>query len=535
MATYDNIKKIKIGDNIFNLYDSGNSGGTITSVKTTAGAHTAINVSSGVASFNVPTKTSHLTNDSGFLTSYTDEKVKTDLISSTSETYYLTLSSSNASQTSTLLKASELSVYYGSNMTKLIIGESNADGMIRLYDGGNHYVDLGINGSLSTNRVIYLPDKTGILALTSDIPTVPTITLNGSSTTSPSFYAPTSAGTSGQYLKSNGSSAPTWTTFPTIPTITLNGSATTSPSFYAPTSAGTSGYVLKSNGSGAPSWESAILTDKKLEVAEVTSGTTYYPIVGTETTAATRQYDTTGFIYKGTNGTTSEVGLAQLTLGNSTASGTANNKRGQLKLYGTNDNYVLLEYEGTSYNRLITFPDKAGTVALTSDIPSIPTITDTYSSTSSNGMSGKAVASALSGYLPLSGGTLTGNLTVNGHSSEIGTLLTGQETISVPSTTGALIKRGDGFTLDAGSWVITMSVTFPANSTGYRRVAIGASDNAYMATRNSAPATGGYETPVLAVANVVPINRTTYYAYIHQNSGEQMSNVTLNWRATRIA
>ena len=68
MATYNNIKKIKIGDNIFNLYDSGNSGGTITSVKTTAGAHTAVNVTSGAVSFNVPTKTSHLTNDSGFTT-----------------------------------------------------------------------------------------------------------------------------------------------------------------------------------------------------------------------------------------------------------------------------------------------------------------------------------------------------------------------------------------------------------------------------------------------------------------------------------
>lgn len=66
MATYNNIKKIKIGDNIFNLYDSGNSGGTITSITTTAGAHTAINVTSGAVNFNVPTKTSHLTNDSGF-------------------------------------------------------------------------------------------------------------------------------------------------------------------------------------------------------------------------------------------------------------------------------------------------------------------------------------------------------------------------------------------------------------------------------------------------------------------------------------
>lgn len=45
--------------------------GTITQVKTTAGAHTTINVSSGAATFNVPTKTSHLTNDSGFITNST--------------------------------------------------------------------------------------------------------------------------------------------------------------------------------------------------------------------------------------------------------------------------------------------------------------------------------------------------------------------------------------------------------------------------------------------------------------------------------
>lgn len=36
--------------------------------------------------------------------------------------------------------------------------------------------------------------------------------------------------------------------------VTLNGTATTSASFYAPTSAGTAGQVLKSNGSGAPGW-----------------------------------------------------------------------------------------------------------------------------------------------------------------------------------------------------------------------------------------------------------------------------------------
>lgn len=43
--------------------------------------------------------------------------------------------------------------------------------------------------------------------------TIPTINLNNASTTSASFYAPADAGNNNQYLKSNGSGAPTWATF----------------------------------------------------------------------------------------------------------------------------------------------------------------------------------------------------------------------------------------------------------------------------------------------------------------------------------
>lgn len=39
--------------------------------------------------------------------------------------------------------------------------------------------------------------------------------------------------------------------------VTLNGTFEVSPSFYAPTTAGTSGYVLTSSGSGAPTWQAA--------------------------------------------------------------------------------------------------------------------------------------------------------------------------------------------------------------------------------------------------------------------------------------
>jgi len=44
-------------------------------------------------------------------------------------------------------------------------------------------------------------------------------------------------------------------TIGTINNITMNGSANQSPTFYAPTIAGTDDYILYSNGSGAPSWK----------------------------------------------------------------------------------------------------------------------------------------------------------------------------------------------------------------------------------------------------------------------------------------
>lgn len=46
--------------------------------------------------------------------------------------------------------------------------------------------------------------------------TANTITLNGAATKTPSFYAPTAAGTAGQHLVSSGAGAPTWQNMPTI-------------------------------------------------------------------------------------------------------------------------------------------------------------------------------------------------------------------------------------------------------------------------------------------------------------------------------
>ena len=46
--------------------------------------------------------------------------------------------------------------------------------------------------------------------------TADTITLNGTATKTPSFYAPTTGGTKGQHLVSSGTGAPTWQNMPTI-------------------------------------------------------------------------------------------------------------------------------------------------------------------------------------------------------------------------------------------------------------------------------------------------------------------------------
>lgn len=78
---------------------------------------------------------------------------------------------------------------------------------------------------------------------TGDVEVAGNITISGTPTNS------TNAATKGYVDDSVGAIS--------VPTITLNGTTSTSPSFYAPTTAGTSGQVLTSNGSGAPVWAAA--------------------------------------------------------------------------------------------------------------------------------------------------------------------------------------------------------------------------------------------------------------------------------------
>ena len=179
-----------------------------------------------------------------------------------------------------------------------------------------------------------------------------------------------------------------------IPIINLNGSTTTSPSFYAPTSAGTSGQVLTSRGSGAPTWQnigfsdvtsnSATITlagtgysfsrvDEKLRVYTLNSTTqaSYNLVLSNNSSSAETKYVTNGLQITRNDGSTTVEGSAILNIGTNVAKGTAGNQTGKIRLYGDTAYRIELKAGSPTSNRPITFPDKSGTIALTSDIPTI--------------------------------------------------------------------------------------------------------------------------------------------------------------------
>lgn len=96
-------------------------------------------------------------------------------------------------------------------------------------------------------------------------------TVAGAASVAKWVYAGSIKGTTGS-KGDTGATGATGATGPTGPTgpsgvgvvTSLNGSTTTGRSIYAPTSAGTSGYYLKSNGSGAPTWSTLSIDDGEI-------------------------------------------------------------------------------------------------------------------------------------------------------------------------------------------------------------------------------------------------------------------------------
>lgn len=143
------------------------------------------------------------------------------------------------------------------------------------------------------------------------------------------------------------------------------------------------------------------------------------------------------------------------------------------------------------------------------------------------------------GALPTSGGTLTGGLKVNNHSSDIGTVkVVYASAKSVNSGTNTNLAS---ISLEAGSWVITAGVRFPANANGYRRMNVNKT-SASGAADVQLPAANGASTQLAYTVIVSITATTTYYLNCYHNAGTALSLVAggsengINFiRAVRIA
>ena len=130
-------------------------------------------VDRAVGGITIPTKVSDLTNDSGFITSYTDEKLAVSDISVTSAVqYYLIFGDNSTSATTRQYDTTGLRYQVSTSYSELMLGfhSPNKQGKITLFNGG--YYKTLLPYTLTSSGIIYLPDANGTIALTSDIPSV---------------------------------------------------------------------------------------------------------------------------------------------------------------------------------------------------------------------------------------------------------------------------------------------------------------------------------------------------------------------------
>lgn len=130
-----------------------------------------------------------------------------------------------------------------------------------------------------------------------------------------------------------------------------------------------------------------------------TTGTWYYPtfINGTTNNGYYAERTNDGFRYYTQEGTASANGRVIASLGNATASGTAGNKYGQLRLYGKNTGYSHLEYANSTTNVTHTLPATTGTIALLQTIYPVGSIYMSTVSTNPNTILGFGTWEQISG------------------------------------------------------------------------------------------------------------------------------------------
>ena len=131
-----------------------------------------------------------------------------------------------------------------------------------------------------------------------------------------------------------------------------------------------------------------------------------------------------------------------------------------------------------------------------------------------------------------------GQMTIEGHSSPIGTVVSDTDVEAGSIASGGSLKDTDAnVTLTAGVWVIDYSARFPANATGYRGIRLKEGTNGltrsdiFCQASNSSTVTSR-----LAGSVTVSIQSSTRYeVQVMQGSGSSMSGIVANIVATRLA
>jgi hypothetical protein len=155
-----------------------------------------------------------------------------------------------------LVKSAEVKVATGSDASGFPAGTTYIDFIVNTYDttsgsGTESHIYLNVETLVKTHTA-----GNGISISDTNVISAKVVTANGLSVDSNGIkmgVASTSANgamTSSMVKKLNGID-----TGATANTITLNGTQTKTPSFYAPNSGGTAGQVLISNGVSAPTWQ----------------------------------------------------------------------------------------------------------------------------------------------------------------------------------------------------------------------------------------------------------------------------------------
>lgn len=319
----------------------------------------------------IPTSTSQLTNDSGFITSYKDEKVKQESISSNNSSYKpVLLAYKSDGITSTNYVNQNIAFCYQSS-TQTLSGVKKLDG----------------DGFTTT-----LPNKSGTVALTSDIPDTSSFL---TSETDPVFSASAAAGiTSTDISNWNAkvSDDKTWNG------VELNNTTMSGSNLYMigrTSTSETNAYNLQAT--NQPAQSTLAMYDSNRYLKSTTPSAN-----DNSTKVATTAYvdsaipDTSRFIPTTTNATsidardgftlyqydnTSTGGFRRLSLGNEINYKTSGGAYGVIRFYDSGQYYRgdLLPNLNLTSDQTWTLPNATGTIALTSDIPQV------YSSTNTGG------------------------------------------------------------------------------------------------------------------------------------------------------